>query len=36
MSVRFIDPCGLDELQVVEERDDVVQNGKCDERVMAR
>ena len=35
MSVRFIDPGCFDELQVVEERNDVVQNGKCDERVMA-
>ena len=36
MSVRFIDPGGLDELQVVEERNDVVQDGECHERVMAR
>ena len=35
MSVRFIDPGGLDELQVVEERNDVVQNGERHERVMA-
>ena len=35
MTVRFIDPCGFDELQVVEERNDVVQNGECHERVMA-
>ena len=35
MSVRFIDPCGLDKLQVVEQCYDVVQDGKCDERVMS-
>ena len=35
MSVRFIDPGGLDELQVVEERNDVVQDGKRHECVMA-
>ena len=35
MSVRFIDPGCLDELQVVEERNDVVQNGERHERVMA-
>ena len=35
MTVRFIDPGGLDELQVVEECNDVVQDGECDECVMA-
>ncbi len=35
MSVRFIDPGCFDELQVVEERNDVVQDGECHERVMA-
>lgn len=36
MAVRFIDPGCLDELQVVEECNDVVQDGECHERVMAR
>ena len=36
MTIGFIDPGGLDELQVVEERNDVVQDGECHERVMAR
>ena len=35
MTVRFIDPSGFDELQVVEQCDDVVQDGECDECVMA-
>ena len=35
MAVRFIDPGCLDELQVVEECNDVVQDGECHERVMA-
>ena len=36
MSVRFIDPGSFDELQVVEERNDVVQDGECHECVMSR
>lgn len=36
MSVRFIDPGCLDELQVVEERNDVVQDSECHECVMSR
>ncbi len=36
VTVGFIDPGCLDELQVVEERNDVVQNSECDERVMSR
>ena len=35
MTVRIIDPSGFDELQVIEERNDVVQDGECHERVMA-
>ena len=35
MTVRFIDPSSFDELQVVEEGDDVVQDGEGDECVMA-
>ena len=35
MAIGFIDPGGLDELQVVEECNDVVQDGECDECVMA-
>ena len=35
VAIGFIDPGGLDELQVVEERNDVVQDGECHERVMA-
>ena len=36
VTVRFIDPSGFDELQVVEECNDVVQNGECHECVMSR
>ena len=35
VTIGFIDPGGLDELQVVEERNDVVQDGECHECVMA-
>jgi len=35
VTIGFIDPGSLDELQVVEERNDVVQNGECHERVMS-
>ena len=36
VAIGFIDPSGLDELQVVEQCNDVVQDGECDECVMAR
>ena len=36
MTIGFIDPGCLDELQVVEERNDVVQDGECHECVMSR
>ena len=35
VTIGFIDPGCLDELQVVEERNDVVQDGECNECVMA-
>ena len=36
VAVGFIDPSGFDELQVVEKCNDVIQDGECDERVVAR
>lgn len=32
----FVDPSALDELQVIVQRDNVVQNGETDEHVVAR